>query len=62
MSRRIDFTLTDEQLAAVEHSMNHSPLPEVRQRWMNCSRPLMGLVLRTNLSILIASIPLSTFN
>lgn len=32
MSRRIDFTLTDEQLAAVEQAMNHSPLPEVRQR------------------------------
>jgi len=32
MSRRIDFTLTDEQLAAVEHAMSHSPLPEVRQR------------------------------
>jgi putative transposase len=32
MSRRIDFTLTDEQRAAVEHAMNHSPLPEVRQR------------------------------
>jgi transposase len=32
MSRRIDFTLRDEQLAAVEHAMNHSPLPEVRQR------------------------------
>lgn len=32
MSRRIDFTLTDEQLAAVEHAMNHAPRPEVRQR------------------------------
>lgn len=32
MSRRIDFTLTDEQVAAVEQAMNHSPLPEVRQR------------------------------
>jgi len=32
MSRRIDFTLTNEQLAAVEQAMNHSPLPEVRQR------------------------------
>ena len=34
MSRRIDFTLTDEQRAAVEQAMNHSPLPEVRQRAM----------------------------
>jgi len=32
MSRRIDFTLTDEQLATVEQAMNHSPLSEVRQR------------------------------
>jgi transposase len=32
MSRRVDFTLTNEQLANVEHAMNHSPLPEVRQR------------------------------
>lgn len=32
MSRRVDFTLTDEQLASVEHAINHSPLPEVRQR------------------------------
>jgi transposase len=32
MSRRIDFTLTDEQRAAVEQAINHSPLPEVRQR------------------------------
>lgn len=32
MSRRIDFTLTNEQRAAVEQAMNHSPLPEVRQR------------------------------
>jgi transposase len=32
MSRRVDFTLTDEQLANVEHAINHSPVPEVRQR------------------------------
>jgi putative transposase len=32
MSRRVDFTLTDEQLASVEHAINHSPLPEVRLR------------------------------
>jgi transposase len=32
MSRLIDFTLNDEQLAAVEHAMNYAPLPEVRQR------------------------------
>jgi transposase len=32
MSRRVDFTLTDEQLASVEQAINHSPLPEVRQR------------------------------
>ncbi|MCI0710728.1 MAG: helix-turn-helix domain-containing protein [Chloroflexi bacterium] len=32
MSRRIDFTLTEEQWAAIEQAMNHSPLPEVRQR------------------------------
>ncbi len=32
MSRQIDFTLTEEQWAAVEQAMNHSPLPEVRQR------------------------------
>lgn len=32
MSRRIDFTLDDEQLAEVEQAMNHAPLPEVRQR------------------------------
>lgn len=32
MSRRIDFTLTDEQLAEIEEAINHSPHPEVRQR------------------------------
>jgi len=32
MSRRVDFTLTKEQLARVEHAMNHSPLPEIRHR------------------------------
>ena len=32
MSRRVDFTLTDEQLASVEYAINHSPLPEIRQR------------------------------
>ena len=32
MSRLIDFTLNDEQLAAVEQAMNHAPQPEVRQR------------------------------
>jgi len=32
MSRLIDFTLSDEQRAAVEQAMNYSPLPEVRQR------------------------------
>jgi transposase len=32
MSRQVDFTLTDEQLASVEQAINHSPLPEVRQR------------------------------
>jgi transposase len=32
MSRRLDFTLTDEQLAEIEEAINHSPHPEVRQR------------------------------
>ena len=32
MSRRIDFTLTDEQLAQIEEAINHTPYPEVRQR------------------------------
>lgn len=32
MSRLIDFTLTNKQLADVEHAINHAPQPEVRQR------------------------------
>jgi transposase len=32
MSRRVDFTLTDEQLAELEQAINYSPYPEVRQR------------------------------
>jgi transposase len=32
MSRRLDFTLTEEQVAEVEEAINHSPHPEVRQR------------------------------
>ena len=32
MSRRINFTLTVEQLAALEQAINRSPDPEVRQR------------------------------
>lgn len=32
MSRRIDFTLTAEQLAELEQAINSSPYPEVRQR------------------------------
>ncbi|MBZ0297362.1 MAG: IS630 family transposase [Anaerolineae bacterium] len=32
MSRRVDFTLTDEQLEEVEEAINSSPHPEVRQR------------------------------
>lgn len=32
MSRRIDFTLTAEQLAELEQAINQSPYPEVRQR------------------------------
>ena len=32
MSRRIDFTLTDEQLATVKRAIDNSPLPEERQR------------------------------
>ncbi len=32
MSRRIDFTLTEEQLAQLEQTINASPYPEVRQR------------------------------
>lgn len=32
MSRRIDFTLTGQQLAELEQAINSSPYPEVRQR------------------------------
>jgi transposase len=32
MSRRIDFHLNETELAQIEKAMNHSPLPEVRQR------------------------------
>ena len=32
MSRRIDFALTEEQLAVLEQAINTSPYPEVRQR------------------------------
>jgi len=32
MSRRIDFTLTSEQLAELEQAINNSAYPEVRQR------------------------------
>src|SRR5687767_13492766 len=32
MSRRIDFPLTEEQLAQLEQTINASPYPEVRQR------------------------------
>lgn len=32
MSRRVNFTLTDEQLADIEQAINYSPHPEVRQR------------------------------
>lgn len=32
MSRRVDFTLTPAQLAEIEHAINYSPQPEVRQR------------------------------
>jgi len=32
MSRRVDFTLTDEQLGEIEEAINSSPHPEVRQR------------------------------
>ena len=32
MSRRVDFSLTDEQVAEIEEAINHSPHPEVRQR------------------------------
>ncbi len=32
MSRQVDFTLIDEQLAELEQAINYSPHPEVRQR------------------------------
>lgn len=32
MSRRLNFTLTDEQLTEIEQAINHSSHPEVRQR------------------------------
>lgn len=32
MSRRIDFTLTEDQLGELEQAINTSPYPEVRQR------------------------------
>lgn len=32
MSRRVNFTLTPEQLADIEQAINYSPHPEVRQR------------------------------
>ena len=32
MTRRVDFTLTDEQLAEIEEAINASPHPKVRQR------------------------------
>ncbi|MBC6938147.1 MAG: hypothetical protein DWB42_20280 [Chloroflexi bacterium] len=32
MSRRVNFTLSDEQLATIEQAINYSPHPEVRQR------------------------------
>ncbi len=32
MSRRADFTLSDEQLAEIDEAINSSPQPEVRQR------------------------------
>jgi transposase len=32
MSRRLEFTLTKEQLVEIEEAINHSPYPEVRQR------------------------------
>jgi hypothetical protein len=32
MSRRVDFTLTDGQLAEMEQAINYSPHPEMRQR------------------------------
>jgi transposase len=32
MSRRVNFHLNEDQLGQIEYAMNHSPLPEVRQR------------------------------
>lgn len=32
MSRRVSFTLTNDQLAEIEQAINYSPHPEVRQR------------------------------
>src|SRR5262245_15868340 len=32
MSRRVDFHLNEDELGQIEYAMNHSPLPEVRQR------------------------------
>jgi transposase len=32
MSRRVDFTLTEEQVTEIEEAINHSAHPEVRQR------------------------------
>lgn len=32
MSRRVNFHLNETELAEIEQAMNHSPLPEVRQR------------------------------
>ena len=32
MSRIINYTLTEEQLAEIEQAINGSPYPEVRQR------------------------------
>ena len=32
MSQRVNFTLTDEQLAEIEQAIHYSPHPEVRQR------------------------------
>lgn len=32
MSRRVNFHLNETELAGIEKAMNHSPLPEVRQR------------------------------
>jgi transposase len=32
MNRRIDFHLNEDELGQIEDAINHSPLPEVRQR------------------------------